>query len=112
MDDIFRKAAGAATPATETFGGPTRASADPLADELRRAAEAAAAGRRALELAAAGGLDGGLGSARGLLAGHDFGLASETLRAAATLPSAADMLRIAGVDATLAGCVYRKSYLS
>jgi hypothetical protein len=102
-DDILRKAAGAAMPAADHLGGLTRGSGDPVGETLRRAAEGAATGRHALELAAAGGLDPRLASARGLLAGHDFGLTSETLRAAAaagaTLPSAADMLRIAGVDA-------------
>jgi hypothetical protein len=109
MDDIFRKAAGA----------------DPIADQLRRATEAADAGRRSLELAAVG-LDPALASLRGIT-GHDGALASPTLRAAAgktlpsaallapaadmlriagaTLPSATDLLRIAGVDATLAGAL-------
>jgi hypothetical protein len=100
-DDILRKAAGAAMPAADALCGLTRGSGDPVGDHLRRAAGGAFAGSRALDLAAAGGLDPALASVRGLLAGRDLGLASETLRAAAgaTLPSAADMLRIAGVDA-------------
>lgn len=62
-------------------------------DELRRSAESAAERHRALELAA-----GGLGASSRLLAGHDPFLATATLRAAAgaTMPHAADMLRIAG----------------
>lgn len=105
MDEIFRKAVGA----------------DPIADQLRRATEVADVARRSLEIAA-GGLDPALATLH--ISSHDAALASSALRAAAgiTLPSAAvlasaadmlgivgttlppanDILRVAGVDTTLA----------
>jgi hypothetical protein len=106
MDDSFEKAAGAALPAKDPLGGVAVGLADPLAESLRRVAEGFGAGRHALDLAAAGVSSAELSAIRDALAGSDLARMSASLRDAA-IPSAVDLLRIAGAEAA-----FSKAFMS
>lgn len=100
MDDILRKAAGAALLDNDRVVRIAAGLPYPFTESLRRVAEGFGADSHAMALAAAGVSNANLVNIRDAHAGSDIARMAGVLRDTALLP-AADMLRIAGVNPAL-----------